>query len=721
MIEALIEREIKHSSQLTEVTSGEKQKKNWREKLNQIKTTLRSFFTKQTVIELRNEGKVLLSLLGFMGLVFVFLFDFAWRGVHAIFRFFRLPARLNETVFDSTISKLVEMMVGWLEVKQGVKRSFLIGLAFRNMRVKKMRSMVTVGGVALGIGAIVFLVSLGYGVQRLVVSRVARLDDLRMADVLIGKTGLLRLDESALSNISRMTKVEKVLPIVTMVGKTEFRQSVSEVVTYGVEGDYMKLSSLNLVKGQYFTSNVQSWHERAPEVAGVVVDWEWESAERGKVSDDVDYNFREGVWMRVRSGPSIVDPVLGYTKRREGGFAGQIVWGDNYRDDDGMGASGMDGNGQTLGKWLKSAYPIWQKQGNEYVEIRDGMVQDWREGYVASINVEIEEKERYRVVDGAVLGETTDDSTASAVIALSEDASVTARVVGRDEYGVEWVELDDGLTQEARDVVVPFGENLQAVAVVNTAFLQATGIDLNNSIGEVFRMNVLMSSAVKSSLVGAARSSDVDFRIVGVVDAGNSPSVYLPIDDVMTLGVDNFSQVKLVVAHKNDLDKVRQQIDGLGYRTSSVADTVAQIDRLFATVRVVLASFGFVALAVASLGMFNTMTVSLMERTHEVGVMKAMGMTSSEVKELFMAEAMVMGILGGVFGVGAGVLAGYLLSAVLSIFAIANGVGWVSVSYVPGLFVTFVLLLSFGVGILTGIYPAKRATKISALDALRYE
>jgi len=148
---------------------------------------------------------------------------------------------------------------------------------------------------------------------------------------------------------------------------------------------------------------------------------------------------------------------------------------------------------------------------------------------------------------------------------------------------------------------------------------------------------------------------------------------------------------------------------------------VKRIEKLFSSVRMVLAVFGLVALTVASLGMFNTLTVSLMERTREVGVMKAMGMKSNEVKELFLAEAMVMGLFGGVFGVLMGMVAGKFLSVLLSAIAVFKGVGWINISYVPMMFVTLVLVLSFIVGVVTGIYPAKRATRISALDALRYE
>jgi len=248
-----------------------------------------------------------------------------------------------------------------------------------------------------------------------------------------------------------------------------------------------------------------------------------------------------------------------------------------------------------------------------------------------------------------------------------------------------------------------------------------------------------------------AESKPTVYTVSAVIEEGSTPLVYVPLGDIVGLGTTNYSQVKLVAKDKSDLEKIRQQIDNLGYKTASVADTVAQIDRLFGTARAVLATFGLVALAVAGLkfpkalvissidlgpmplmalklsfstskpSMFNTLTVSLMERTREVGIMKAMGMQSSEVKELFLAEAMAMGLLGGVFGVLTGFLAGKLLGIVLSTFAIVKGVGWIDISYIPPLFVVFVLILSFAVGVVTGIYPARRATKISALDALRYE
>jgi putative ABC transport system permease protein len=101
--------------------------------------------------------------------------------------------------------------------------------------------------------------------------------------------------------------------------------------------------------------------------------------------------------------------------------------------------------------------------------------------------------------------------------------------------------------------------------------------------------------------------------------------------------------------------------------------------------------------------------------------MKALGMKSTEVKELFLIESLTMGLLGGFLGLFLGFAAGKLLSFLLSILSLAKGVGWMDVSLIPLGFVVVIIFLAILVGIVTGLYPAKRAKHISALNALRYE
>jgi len=247
------------------------------------------------------------------------------------------------------------------------------------------------------------------------------------------------------------------------------------------------------------------------------------------------------------------------------------------------------------------------------------------------------------------------------------------------------------------------------------------GIAENEAVGKSFNVSFVVVGDLLADETEKIESASSEYTIIGVIPEEKTPVFYVPFIDLRSLGVNNYSQVKLVVKDQAELAKVRHQVEAMGYVTRSVADTVDQINSLFATARTVLMLLGMVALSVAALGMFNTLTVSLLERTREVGLMKAMGMKSWEVQELFLTESMLMGFLGGLLGIIVGFITGKLVGMALSFFAIFKGVGYIDISYVPLSFVIVIIFLSLLVGIVTGIYPAKRATKISALNALRYE
>ena len=208
---------------------------------------------------------------------------------------------------------------------------------------------------------------------------------------------------------------------------------------------------------------------------------------------------------------------------------------------------------------------------------------------------------------------------------------------------------------------------------------------------------------------------------MAVIPEDKSPIFYVPFIDLRGLGIEYYSQVKITANNQEVLSDVRKQVEGMGYVTTSVADTVTQINSFFASARIILGLLGMVALGVAALGMFNTLTVSLLERTREVGLMKAIGMKSVEVQELFLTESMVMAFFGGILGLLVGLIGGKALGAGLSLLSLFKGAGTIDVSYIPPAFIVAILIFSLIVGIVTGIYPARRATSISALNALRYE
>lgn len=220
---------------------------------------------------------------------------------------------------------------------------------------------------------------------------------------------------------------------------------------------------------------------------------------------------------------------------------------------------------------------------------------------------------------------------------------------------------------------------------------------------------------------GRTLTEEQTYQIAGVIDDDENQFAYIPIQDIEVLGVTNYSQVKVQLEDKKFLESVRTKIEQLGFKTASTADTISEIEAFFGGLRSVLAVIGFIALAVASLGMFNTLTVSLLERTREIGGMKTMGMVSGEIQELFLAEAMIMGFGGGIGGLLLGYLVGQVTTYAISIVAIAQGVGYLNLTHIPLTLSTFIIISSFVVGLITGLYPSYRAKRISALNALRYE
>ncbi len=159
-----------------------------------------------------------------------------------------------------------------------------------------------------------------------------------------------------------------------------------------------------------------------------------------------------------------------------------------------------------------------------------------------------------------------------------------------------------------------------------------------------------------------------------------------------------------------------------GFRVQSLELILEQANRVFALINVMLASIGGLALFVASLGIVNTMIMAIYERTREIGTLKAIGASRSDIRGLFMIEAGLIGLLGGVVGTIGGWLLGLLLNQVI---------GWyIEYERLPieaTFFVTpwWLALAALGfaalVGIVAGLYPAARAARLDPLVALRYE
>jgi putative ABC transport system ATP-binding protein len=629
-----------------------------------------------------------------------------------------IPVQIKKTVvtrIDSWYMRAITLF----EVADAstISRVDLIDLSLKNMISKRTRTAITVGGMAIGVATIVFLISIGYGLEKLVISRVARLEEMRQIDTSPAVSTNIKLDDKAVASFDNLAGVDKVLPVAGVVGKISYQNSNTDVAVYGVLSDYLKESAIRPSEGTIFSSNELtsslSTVETTGQVAGASTQVVSTQAAYDQKITDVTYTIYPEEYVRVRDTPNTTGKVLGYTRRVEGTSDAEEYWGGSYSDTK-SGSITTDSEGKPLGLWLKADVLLWDKVVNDdgstvYKKKEDDTGKQLRDiGYFAELNMKIEraiELDTVLETTGSVLGEsTTNGETASDsafidIASLEETASVSAVAQTKQ------ITLPNTVTREA---------------VVNESLLRVLGIATKEGVGKTFSISFIATGELLSD-GHKVESAPIDYTIVGVTPDSKTPILYVPLKDVKLLGIHNYSQAKIVVDSQDILTPTRKQIELLGFKTASVIDTVSQIENLFATLRFLLGILGVVALAVAALGMLNTLTVSLLERTREVGMMKAIGMKSQEVENLYLTESMIMGILGGIGGLVIGYTFGKILSFALSTFAISKGYGYLDVTFIPFQFVLLIFAISVIVGLLTGIYPAKRATKISALDALRYE
>jgi putative ABC transport system permease protein len=158
-----------------------------------------------------------------------------------------------------------------------------------------------------------------------------------------------------------------------------------------------------------------------------------------------------------------------------------------------------------------------------------------------------------------------------------------------------------------------------------------------------------------------------------------------------------------------------------GFNAFSLLDASNSLRTFFKVFDLLLGIFGSLALAVATLGIVNTLVMAILERRREIGVLKALGAADSDVQQLFFVEAGVMGFLGGVLGVGFGWLLGRAISFGTNVYLKRQSLNPIELSSVPWWLAIVALIFAIIVSLVAGLYPASRAAKLNPVDALRYE
>ena len=254
------------------------------------------------------------------------------------------------------------------------------------------------------------------------------------------------------------------------------------------------------------------------------------------------------------------------------------------------------------------------------------------------------------------------------------------------------------------------------------------------------------SDAAPDDSLGAASAFSVirreqKVKIVGIINTepyrglrSGSTAVFLPLAyaeelnmmqpgdlrNIMRPGQGrSYSALLVRVTKSKDVQAVEERIKLQGFGAFSLLDASRNVTTFFTILDIFLGVFGSLALAVASLGIINTLVMAILERRREIGIMKALGASNGDVGRIFFFEAGTMGIFGGLLGIGLGWTIGRVINFGTNIYLHRLDIKPENFWYVPMWLVIGALSFSALVSLFAGIYPALRAARLDPVEALR--
>ena len=270
------------------------------------------------------------------------------------------------------------------------------------------------------------------------------------------------------------------------------------------------------------------------------------------------------------------------------------------------------------------------------------------------------------------------------------------------------------------------GGSSEAELVLPDTFVTPLGFDsANDAVGASVTIGI-------TDILGEKHT--VDATVVGVslesllaAGAGANDALIAELAEAQSGGIDTaVTSYGVAIAHFDD-SLSAEQITALkadlatdGYTASTIEDQLGAVQTVITGIVGVLNAFAVIALIAAAFGIINTLLMSVQERTREIGLMKAMGMSGGKVYTLFSLEAIVIGFLGSAIGAGVAIGLGSILSSVLA-DGLLSGLPGLNILLFEPASVAFVILLVMLIAFLSGTLPAQRAAKQNPIESLRYE
>src|SRR5438445_9712481 len=316
------------------------------------------------------------------------------------------------------------------------------------------------------------------------------------------------------------------------------------------------------------------------------------------------------------------------------------------------------------------------------------------------------------------------DAPLGTVVEGGEDATIRPQGIGPG------APVDRGDLLAGRHLAA--GDRAVAVVPGNLAGLIAPSA--GGAVGK--RVTMRIGGAVKlgsTRIGGSGTPRDYAVTVVGVFDEqASQTSMRIPLEDALAAGAENrsltpdalrqgtgYSGIAIEADDSQNVAEIVKAVQELGFSAFSLKQVIEQIDKGFGVFRGILAGIGGVALLVAAIGIANTMVMAVLERTREIGIMKAVGASPRDIRAIFLSEAALVGAFGGVIGLALGILGGRAIELVIRNLNPQSNPAPIFVVDLP--LALGALGLALLVSLVAGFLPSRRAMRMSALRALRYE
>lgn len=220
-----------------------------------------------------------------------------------------------------------------------------------------------------------------------------------------------------------------------------------------------------------------------------------------------------------------------------------------------------------------------------------------------------------------------------------------------------------------------------------------------------------------------------EFKIVGILEeignAQDDNQINIPMEAAREIFNEPESVDTIIAQVKSTSDipllqeKIEKELErkrgDTNFQVLTAAQILEQINQILGIMQAVLVGIAAISLLVGAIGIMNSMYTSVLERTKDIGIMKAIGARNSDILQIFLIESGMIGLVGGLLGTGLGT------GMALAIGSFSKNAGFLLIINIEVLVLAFGLLFAFVIGMVSGALPAYQASKLKPVDALRYE